>query len=229
VRSGAIGFPHRKKHGARRSCRFTTGAIRVLDAGRARVLSATISESAGRWFVSFTCMVERVDSPARLPLAVVGVDLGVKHLATLSTGEFVPNPKALGRHQRKLALLGRELARRQKGSKRRGQTKAKLGRTHVRVTNVRRDALHKVTSELTSNYGTVVLEDLNVAGMTRAPKPVPNGAGGHARNGRRAKAGLNRVVRDASFAELRRQLTYKLVWRGGNLVVADRFFASSKT
>jgi putative transposase len=153
----------------------------------------------------------------------------VKHLAALSTGEFVPNPKALGRYQRKMARLQRELARRTKGSRRRGQTKTRLARTQGRVAHVRRDALHKLTSELASNYGTVVVEDLNVAGMTRAPKPVPDGAGGHARNGRRAKAGLNRAVLDASPGELRRQLTYKLAWRGGTLVVADRFFPSTKT
>jgi putative transposase len=255
LRSGAMGFPRRKKRWARRSCRFTTGAIRVLDdrhfqlprlgvirtkepattlrtlldAGRARILSATISEEAGRWFVSFTCEVERTDAPAKLPLAVVGVDLGVKNLAALSTGELVANPKALGRYQHRLARLQRELARRAKGSRRRAQTKARLARTHGRIVNVRRDALHKLTSELASTCGTVVLEDLNVAGMTRAPKPVPDGAGGHARNGRRAKAGLNRGVLDASPGEFRRQLTYKLAWRGGILVVADRFFPSSKT
>ncbi len=125
-RSGTVGFPRFKKRWARRSCRFTTGAIRVrddhhvqlprlgvvrtkepatklrelLDAGSARVLSATISEEAGRWFVSFGCEVERADAPARLPLAVVGVDLGLKHLAALSTGELVENPKALERYRR---------------------------------------------------------------------------------------------------------------------------------
>ena len=255
MRLGVMGFPRFKKRWARRSCQFTTGAIRVLDdrhiqlprlgairtkeptttlrtlldAGGARVLSATISEEAQRWFVSFTCEVERTDAPARQPLAVVGVDLGVKHLAALSTGEFVANPKAIGRYQRRMARLGRELARRRKGSRRRAQTKARLARTHRRVAHIRSDALHKLTSELALTCGTVVVEDLNVAGMTRAPKPVRDGAGGHARNGRRAKAGLNRAMLDASPAELRRQLCYKLAWRGGTLVVADRYFPSSRT
>jgi putative transposase len=255
VRAGAMGFPRFKKRWARSSCRFTTGAIHVLDdrhiqlprlgairtkeptttlrtlldVGSARILSATISQEAGRWFVSFTCVVERTDASARMPLAVVGVDLGVRHLAALSTGEFVANPKALGRYRRKMARLQRELARRGNSSRRRAQTKARLARSHVRVAHVRRDALHKLTSELAANHGTVVIEDLNVAGMTRAPKPVPDGAGGHARNGRRAKAGLNRAVLDASPGEFRRQLTYKLAWRGGTLVVADRYFSSSKT
>ena len=207
----------------------TTKLRELLDAGRARVLSATVSEEAGRWFVSFTCELERADVPATRPAAVVGVDLGVKRLAALSTGELVPNPKALWRYARRTARLQRELARRQKGSRRRAQSKARLARTHARVAHVRRDALHKLTSELASNYGTVVVEDLNVAGMTAAPKPVPDGAGGHAHNGRRAKAGLDRAILDAAPGELRRQLAYKLAWHGGTLVVADRFYPSSKT
>lgn len=254
-RGGSVGFPRRKKKWAHRSCRFTTGAIKVvddrhvqlprlgqirtleqttklqtaLDAGRARVLSATISEEAGRWFVSFTCELERADAPATRPAAVVGVDLGVKHLTALSTGELVANPKALGHYARRMARLQRELSRRQKGSKRRARTKARLAHTHARVAHTRRDSLHELTHRLSSTYGTVVIEDLNVAGMTAAPKPVPDGAGGHAHNGRRAKAGLNRAVLDASPAELRRQLTYKLAWRTGTLLVADRFYPSSKT
>jgi putative transposase len=253
-RAGHSGFPTQKKKGHRRSCRFTTGSIGVvddrhvklprigrvrtkeqakklrelLDDGRARICSATISEEAGRWFVSFTCKVERHDVPGRLPEAVVGVDLGVKHLAVLSTGEVVENPKALGRYARRIAGLSRELARRELGSKRRRRTKAKLARCHAKVANTRRDAIHELTSDLASSYGTVVIEDLNVAGMTAAPRSKPDHAGGHGPNGRRRKAGLNRAILDASFGEVRRQLVYKLAWHGGTLVVADRFFASSK-
>jgi putative transposase len=106
-----------------------------------------------------------------------------------------------------------------------------LARTHARVANARRDALHKLTTDLASTYGTVVIEDLNVSGMTATPKPKPDPERprAFAHNGRRAKAGLNRAVRDVAPGEFRRQLTYKLAWRGGTLVVADRFFASSKT
>jgi putative transposase len=257
--SGArtVGFPRFKKRWTRRSCRFTTGAIKVVDdrhvqlprlgqirtkepatklrallaAGKARILSATIAEQAGRWFVSFGCEVERTDLPARRSGAVVGVDLGVKHLAVLSTGEVIENPKALDRYQRRMARLQRELSRREKGSRRRARTRTRLARTHARVANVRRDAVHKLTSELASTYGAVVVEDLNVAGMAAAPKPKPDAErrGTFAHNGRRAKAGLNRAVLDVSPAEFRRQLTYKLAWRGGTLAVAERFFPSSKT
>ncbi len=256
-RKGTMGFPKRKKHHARRSCRFTTGAIAVvdchhvqlprlghlrtkepttkllgaLDAGRARILSATIAEEAGRWFVSFTCEVQRQDPPAAHPNAVIGVDLGVEHLATLSTGGVVVNPKALSRYARRTARLKRELARQKMGSGRRRRTKAKVARCHRKVVNVRRDAIHRLTSDLARTYDTVVVEDLNIKGMTAVPKPAldPEHAGQHLANGRRAKAGLNRSILDAGLGEVRRQLTYKLAWHGGRLIVADRFFPSSKT
>lgn len=253
-RTAETGFPKRKKKWARRSCRFTTGAIRVTDdrhvqlprigqirtkeqtrklravlgAGRGRILSATVSEEAGRFFVSFGCEVERADAPARHLAAVVGVDLGVKHLAVLSTGEFIENPQALSRYERRMNRLRRERSRREKGSKRSRKTRSKLARCQAKVANARRDALHKLTTGLASSYGTVVVEDLNVSGMTAKPKRQPDDKGGFSRGGRRSKAGLNKALLDASPAKLRHQLTYKVAWRGGTIVVADRFFASSK-
>ncbi|MCU1493428.1 MAG: hypothetical protein JWO62_1192, partial [Acidimicrobiaceae bacterium] len=105
----------------------------------------------------------------------------------------------------------------------------RLARTHARVRSVRRDALHKLTSELATSFATVVIEDLNVAGMTAAAKLKLGADGGHAHNGRRAKAGLNRAVLDVSPGEFRRQLTYKLAWRGGQLIIADRWFPSPRS
>ncbi len=249
-----VRFPRFKGKGARRSYRITTGAFGLVDerhvkiprigvlrtkepadklstkiaTGDARILSATISAQAGRWFVSFGCEVDRHDPAALLPEAVVGVDLGVHHLACISTGEFVENPKALDRYRRRMARLQRELSRRHKGSKRRSRTKAALTRCHARVVNVRCDAIHKVTSALAATYGTVVIEDLNVAGVTAAPKPLGVKMGSFAHNGAAAKAGLNRVVLDASPGQFRRQLVYKIDWHAARLIVADRFFASSK-
>ena len=97
-----------------------------------------------------------------------------------------------------MARLSRELARRERGSKRRWRTKAKVARCHANVAAIRRDAIHKCTSDLARTYGTVVVEDLNVAGMTAAPAPKPDRTRGHAPNGRRRKAGLNRAILDAS-------------------------------
>jgi putative transposase len=245
-----VGFPRfRKKGRCRRSCRFTTGAIRVVDdrhvrlprigvvrtaestgklagrlaAGTARILSASIVEDAGRWFVSFTCEVDR-EQPRRAPTdPLVGVDVGVSHLAVIAGPTTPPvlvaNPRPLGRYQRRMARLQRELARRQPGSRRRVTTRRRLARCHRRVRDLRRDRMAKLTTSLARTHKVVVVEDLHVAGMTGRA---------HGR-GRAAKAGLNRVVLDASLAELRRQLTYKSAWYGSGLVVADRWFPSSKT
>jgi putative transposase len=160
------------------------------------------------------------------PEAVVGVDLGVKSLAVLSTGEVVANPKHLSRYERHMARLQRQCSRRrgpakgQPPSKRWQRSKHQLGRLHAKVADARGDGLHKLTTRLAKTYGTVVVEDLNVSGMTRSAK-----GSGHWRG----KAGLNRAVLDASPAELHRQLAYKCEWYGSRLVVADRWYPSSKT
>lgn len=247
-----VGFPRFHKRGGGRSFRVTTGSFGVvdgrhvrlprigvirtkeptakliahLDASTARVLSATVSEVVGRWYVSFGCEVERAQTAPPQQGAVVGVDVGVRSLAVLSTGEVAPNPRHLGRYERRIARLQGELARRRgprpgrRPSKSWQESKRRLARAHAKVAAARRDGLHKLTTRLATTYGTVVVEDLNVTGMTSSAK----GSGR-----RRAKAGLNRAVLDAAPAELRRQLTYKAVWCGSRLVVADRWYPSSKT
>ncbi|NJP32237.1 IS200/IS605 family element transposase accessory protein TnpB [Micromonospora sp. HSS6-12] len=246
-RSGRpVGFPRFKSR--RRSTpavRFTTGAIRVepdrkhvvlprlgrlklhesarklarrLQAGTARILSATVRRDGRRWYVSFTCEVQRARRTPARPCATVGVDLGVMHVAVLSTGVLVPNPRHLDAALRKLRRISRALSRKvgpdrrahRDASKRWCRTRTALGRAHARVANLRRDGLHKLTTRLATGYGTIVVEDLNVAGMLR---------------GRR----LARRITDAGFAEIRRQLVYKTDWYGGRLVVADRWCPSSNT
>lgn len=250
-RGGRLGWPKFKKRGGRRSFRVTTGSFGVVDgrhvrlprigvirtkeptgklsrriaAGTGRVLSASVSQRAGRWFVSFTCEIERpeVEPPAGRP---VGVDIGVKYLAVVSTGEQVPNPEHLPGWQRRQVRLQAELARRRgpargKAPSRRWKaTKARLGKTHAKVAQARSDGLHKLTTRLARAHAVVVVEDLNVAGMTA------KGGTGRAQRG---KAGLNRAILDVAPGELRRQLAYKTRWSGSVLLVADRWYPSSKT
>jgi len=150
--------------------------------------------------------------------AVVGIDLGIKTLAVLSAGEEIPNPRHMSGALRKLRRLARTRSRRQGPDRRTGRrpsnrwrrASAALGRTQGRVADQRKDGLHKLTTRLASEFGTVVAEDLNVAGMVRNRR-------------------LARHVADASFGEFRRQLEYKAAWHGARVIVADRWFASSKT
>ena len=189
------------------------GWVRMRESLRltGKIMSATISRVADRWFASIT--VDVPDS-SHLPQAdnqgVGGVDLGVSALAAISTGEKVIGPKAhtvlLGRLRR----LSRSLSRKQKGSANRRKAKAKLAKLHARIASIRLDALHKLTTDLTRRFHTIGVEDLNVRGMMKNPH-------------------LARSIADMSFFEFRRQLEYKAGMRGGVIVAADRFFASSKT
>jgi transposase len=248
-RAGArVGFPRRKRKGLGRSaCRFTTGAIRVeadrhhvtlprlgclkthestrklarrIEQGTGRILAATISQQGGRWFVSFTCQVHRAQRHPRRPAASVGVDVGVRHLAVLSSGKAVANPRPLAAELRNLRRMSRQLAR-QRGPRAPDgtlrppsagwrKTQRKLARRHARVTNLRAEALHQLTSGLAAEYGTVVVERLNVAGMVHNKR-------------------LARAIADSGMGQVRRLLGYKCPWFGGRLVEAGTFFASSKT
>jgi len=253
-----VGFPRFKgRRRGRESYRYTTGSFGVsgrcrvrlprighvrthepivklaakLAADRARVLSMTVCREGGRWLCSLCCEVQRTDRPPAWPGAVVGVDVGIKHLAVLSTGETIANPRALGAAQRRLRRHQRRVDRQRRASNpgcydkrkraikgkrpvnrstRMRTTERRVVRLHARVANVRRDGVHKLTTSLAASHGTVVVEHLNVAGMLRNHK-------------------LARALADAGFAEIRRQLAYKTVWHGGQLVVADCFYPSSKT
>jgi putative transposase len=191
---------------------------RKIRAGTARILSATVRFERGRWFVAFTVEADRPQCTPCRPAAAVGVDLGVKHLAVLSDGTMIENPKHYEAARRKLACASRAVSRRRGPDRRTGQqpsnrwkkANATRNRVHHKVANQRADGLHKLTTALAGEYGTVVVEDLNVEGMKRNRK-------------------LARRICDAGFGEIRRQLSYKTCWRGGRLHVADRWYPSSKT
>jgi len=249
-RGHRMGAPRFKsKRTARLSCRFTTGAFRVdedgrhvtlprmsgiriheradgfrdrIQAGTARILTATVRHERGRWFVSFQVEVKRDIIRVARPDVAVGIDLGVKTLAVMadSAGEIrtVPNPKHLNSSLKLLRLASRRVSRRQAPERRTGQQPSKRwekanaarNQVHHRVANLRADALHKLTTAVAAEYGTVVVEDLNVAGMLRNRR-------------------LARRIADAGFGEIRRQLTYKTQRNATRLVTADRWYPSSKT
>ena len=176
----------------------------------ARVLNMTISRRGGRWYAALT--VER-DEPTvkQAPKGgAVGIDLGVKALATLSDGTVIPNPHHLQADEQRLKRAQQALSRKMKGSKRRAKAKDRVARLHARIANRRHDALNKLTTMLSRTYSDISIEDLNVAGMVK--------------NHRLAKA-----VSDASFFELRRQLEYKTAKTGARLHFVDRWYPSSKT
>jgi putative transposase len=166
-------------------------------------------DAAGRYFVSFCAEVEKAPPSLSCRAPAVGVDLGLKHLATLSTGEKIDNPKHYQARLRYLRQQQRCLARRQNGSRRREQQKLRVARAHAKVKQARQYALHDLTTRLIQDYDLIFIEDLNVKALSR---------------GRNARS-----IQDASFGEIRRQLTYKSEWRDKILIAVDRWYASSKT
>ena len=189
------------------------GELRLKERGylpveNVKVLSATVSEQAGRWFVSLQVEQELAE-PEPKPRHVIGVDVGIKHLAVTSDGEVFDNPKALGQAQRTLRIRQKAVSRKVKGSKNRRKAVARVAKVHRRVTNIRRDALHKMTTSTAKSASVIVVEDLNVSGMLK----------NHC---------LARALSDASLSEIHRQLAYKSKWYGAELRKADRWYPSSK-
>lgn len=208
---------------------------RRIRKGSAVVQSVTISRGGARWYA---CILAREQvqlasrpTPRQAAAGTVGVDLGVHHLAALSDGTTIANPRHLRTARRRLTRAQRALSRTQNGSAGRAKAKARVGQLHHQLAERRHAALHQITKHLATRWETVAVEDLNVAGMTRRPAPVedPDRAGAYLPNKAKAKAGLNRSILDVAPGEIRRQLTYKTAWYGSHLVVIDRWAPTSKT
>lgn len=181
-----------------------------IPTDKCRILYATVSESAGDWFVSV--QVE-MDIQEQTPTGnAIGIDMGVKSLAVCSDGTTFDNPKTLEKYSNRLARLQRELSRRVKGSNNRLKTKAKIAKLHRKITNTRKHTLHNISRHVTANTTpkTVVIEDLNIKGMIANRK-------------------LAKAIADSAMGELRRQIEYKAAWSNIEIKTADRFYPSSKT
>ncbi|MFB7569482.1 RNA-guided endonuclease InsQ/TnpB family protein [Streptomyces sp. NPDC056165] len=220
-------FKSKKK--SRKSAEYTTSAFRFrdgkltlakmaepLDIVWSRPLpegaepsTVTVSQdAAGRWFVSMLVEDQTV-KPLPAAGAAVGVDAGLDHLLTLSTGEKVANPRHERRDRARLARAQRELSRKVKGSANRAKARLKVARIHTRIADRRRDGLHKLTTRLVRENQTIVIEDLTVRNLLK--------------NGR-----LARAISDASWTELRSMLEYKAQWYGREVIAVDRWFPSSR-
>ena len=188
------------------------GKLRLFEKGYipsdCKIFSATVSKRAGKWFVSV--LAETPDKePVSFKNEVIGIDLGIKTLATCSDGTTYENPKALRKNLNRLKRKQKQFSRKKKGSKNYGKAKQKLAKLHFRISNIRRDCLHKITSKIISENQVIVLEDLKVGNMLKNHK-------------------LAQAISDVGFYEFRRQIEYKAIWNNREVISAGAFYPSSK-
>jgi putative transposase len=222
-------YPSFKKKASGGSCRFTTSGFRIkngevwlaktkapLSIVWSRPLPEGVAPSqctvkltpSGEWFISFLCDVEIKPLP---PIEKhLGLDMGISTLVTTSDGEKVTNPKAYRTSKRKLAHAQKHLARKMKASKNRHKAKRKVARIHRKISDIRKDQLHKLTTRLVRENQSIAIEDLAVRNMLK----------NHCLAG---------SISDASWGMFKQQLEYKCKWYGRELRVVDRWFPSSKT
>jgi len=231
IKSGIkVGYPKFKKKNIDDSFRISTGAVHItkntiklpnikspirlkennyIPIENVKYNSYTIKKEADKWYISVQ-VEEDIITPPPAPNEVVGVDLGIKTLATISDGTKFYNPKSLHKLERSLKRKQKEISRKKKGSRSRFKSVRDLQVKHKIVSNVRKDSIHKMTSTLVKTKPRViVIEDLSVKNMLKNHK-------------------LAKSLSDAAFGEIRRQITYKSVWYGSELIIADRYFPSSK-
>lgn len=234
-------FPKFRKKGQRDSFRYPDAKQFKLDAPNARIFlpklgwmrlrlsrpvlglpcNATVSLSAGKWFVSVQTARE-VEQPVPQATSAIGIDVGIARFATMSDGTFLTPLDSFKRHEARLRRAQQALSRKVRFSSNWKKAKARIQRIHARIGNARRDYLHKATSAISQNHAMVCIEDLQVRNMSRSAAGSTESPGKRVR----AKAGLNKRILDQGWHEFRRQLDYKLAWSGGMLIAVPAHYTS---
>ena len=234
-------FPRFKKRGQNDAFRYPQGV--KLDQENSRIFlpklgwmryrnsrqvtgvvkNVTVSQSSGKWYISIQTESE-VSTPVHPSASMVGLDAGVAKLATLSDGTVFEPVNSFQKKQKTLARLQRQLSRKVKFSNNWQKQKRKIQRLHSRIANIRRDYLHKVTTTVSKNHAMIVIEDLKVSNMSKSAAGTVSQPGRNVR----AKSGLNRSILDQGWYEMRRQLEYKQLWRGGQVLAVPPAYTSQR-
>ena len=234
-------FPRFKKRGQNDAFRYPQGV--KLDQENSRIFlpklgwmryrnsrqvtgvvkNVTVSQSCGKWYISIQTESE-VSTPVHPSASMVGLDAGVAKLATLSDGTVFEPVNSFQKNQKKLARLQRQLSRKVKFSNNWQKQKRKIQRLHSCIAKIRRDYLHKVTTTVSKNHAMIVIEDLKVSNMSKSAAGTVSQPGRNVR----AKSGLNRSILDQGWYEMRRQLEYKQLWRGGQVLAVPPAYTSQR-
>ena len=234
-------FPRFKKKGLSSSFRFPQGC--KLDQANNRIFlpklgwihyrnsrevlgevkNVTVSHSCGHWNISV--QTEREVSDVIHPsTSAIGVDMGIAQFATLSNGHVFAAVNSFKQKQKRLARYQRTLSRKVKFSQNWKKQKSKIGKLHQTIANIRKDYLHKTTTIISQNHAMIVIEDLQVKNMSKSASGNLNKPGHHVK----AKSGLNRSILDQGWFEFRRQIEYKQVWRGGDVLAVPPQYTSQR-
>ncbi|EFO3311812.1 transposase [Escherichia coli] len=187
------------------------------------VKNVTVSQSCGKWYISIQTESE-VSTPVHPSASMVGLDAGVAKLATLSDGTVFEPVNSFQKNQKTPARLQRQLSRKVKFSNNWQKQKRKIQRLHSCIANIRRDYLHKVTTTVSKNHAMIVIEDLKVSNMSKSAAGTVSQPGRNVR----AKSGLNRSILDQGWYEMRRQLEYKQLWSGGQVLAVPPAYTSQR-
>jgi len=188
-----------------------------------KIKTVTIKREVDEWYVTFSCEVEE---PEKLPLSYedIGIDLGVTHLATLSSGEMIEHPRYYRKAQKVLVKRQQSLDRKKQGSHRRKKAGKALAQAHRKIARQRRDAHHKASKKLVDRYQVIVFEEIQIANLTKKPKPKQDENGNYLPNGASAKGGLNKSILDAGWGMFVSMCTCKAASAGRTLIqVSPRF------
>lgn len=234
-------FPKFKRKGIHDAFRYPQGF--KIDEGNSRIFlpkigwiryrnsrkvegeakQVTVSSCAGKWYVSIQTERE-VEEPKHLGKKAVGIDLGIERFATLSDDSSIKPLNSFRKQERTLAKLQRELSKKIKFSNNWRKQKRKIQKHHQKIANVRKDYLHKETTRISKNHAIVVVEELQIRNMSRSASGTLENPGKNVR----AKSGLNKSILDQGWYEFRRQLEYKLRWRGGEIRTVPAQFTSQR-
>lgn len=231
--AGRTGYPRFKRKGSGDSFRYPDAKQIKLDQPNNRIFlpklgwlryrnsrpvlgvirNATVSRVAGKWFVAIQTQRE-VEQGIPIAATAVGIDVGIARFATMDNGSFIEPENNYKRHQQRLARYQRRMSRKVKFSKNWHKAKARVQKLHARIANLRKDFLHKKTTQISFAYALVCIEALQIKNMVRSAR----GTKQHPGKSVRQKCGLNRSILDQGWGEFRRQLAYKLAWRGATLL-----------
>ena len=234
-------FPRFKKKGGGESFRFPDAKQFVIDQGNSRIKlpklgwirfrnsrgipgtakNITVSQTGGKWFASIQTKRE-VEPPIPTATSVIGIDMGIVRFATLSDGTHIEPLNSFKKHEHRLRKYQRRMSRKVKFSKNWHQAKRRVQKIHTRISNARKDFLHKTTTEISKNHAMVAIEDLQVRNISKSSQGTTEAPGKNVA----AKSGLNKSILDQGWFEFRRQLEYKLAWRGGILIAVPAHYTS---